>query len=56
MKTPFLDSEYELPSAEGEQLIKLACDSTFRMLFPSLSLLEFWVKLSLFALKFPKGL
>jgi hypothetical protein len=41
MKTPFLDSEYELFSVE-EQLIKLACDSTFKMLFPSLPLLEFW--------------
>jgi hypothetical protein len=42
MKTPFLDSEYELPSVEEEQLIELSCDSTFKMLFPSLPLLEFW--------------
>jgi hypothetical protein len=42
MKTPFLDSEYELPSVEGEQLIELSSDSTFKMLFPSLPLLEFW--------------
>jgi hypothetical protein len=42
MKTPFLDSEYELPSVEEEQLILLPCDSTFKMLFPSLSLLDFW--------------
>jgi hypothetical protein len=42
MKTPFLDAEYELPSVEEEQLIELSCNSTFKMLFPSLSLLEFW--------------
>jgi hypothetical protein len=42
MKTPFLDSEYELPSVEEEQLMELSCDSTFEMLFPSLQLLEFW--------------
>jgi hypothetical protein len=42
MKTTFLDSEYKLPSVEEEQLIELSCDSTFKMLFPSLLLLEFW--------------
>lgn len=42
MKNPFVDSEFELPSAEEEQLIELSCDSTFKLLFPSLPLLEFW--------------
>jgi hypothetical protein len=42
MKTPFLDSDYELPSVEGEQLIELSCDSTFKMLFSLLPLPEFW--------------
>lgn len=42
MKNPFVDSEYELPYDEEEQLIELSCDSKFKMLFPSLPLLEFW--------------
>jgi hypothetical protein len=56
MKTPFLDSGYELPFVEGEQLIELSCDSTFKMLFPSLPLVGFGSKRRLFTLKFPKGL
>jgi hypothetical protein len=40
MKTPFLDSECELLSVE-EQLIELSCDSTFKILFSLLPLLEF---------------
>jgi hypothetical protein len=42
MKTPFLYSENELPSIEEEQLMELSCDSTFKMLFPSLPSLELW--------------
>jgi hypothetical protein len=42
MKTPYVDSEYERASVEEEQLIELSYDSTFKILFPSLPLLEFW--------------
>ena len=56
MKTPFLDSEYELPSVEEEQLIELSCDSSSNCYFLRYRYWSFGSKLSLFTLKFPEGL
>jgi hypothetical protein len=39
-----------------DNIIELSCDSTFKMLFPSLPLVGFGSKRRLFTLNFPKGL
>lgn len=43
MKNPFLVTENDLSVEQEEQLIDLSCDSSLKIMFPTMALLQFWL-------------